>query len=78
MLYVFGGEYFSGDGGVYEHTWAYDPEADTWTERPSMLTPRHGLAGTALNGRIYAIGGNTAAGIGAATSPVVETFAPAR
>jgi len=76
-LYVFGGEYFSEGGGVYEHTWAYDPEADTWSDMPPMPTPRHGLAGLALDGRIYAVGGNTAAGIGAATSPVVETFAPA-
>jgi hypothetical protein len=41
-----------------------------------MRTPRHGLAGTALDGRVYAIGGNTAAGIGAATSSVVETLTP--
>jgi hypothetical protein len=41
-----------------------------------MRTPRHGLAGTALNGQIFAIGGNTAAGIGAATTSDVETLSP--
>ena len=75
-LYVFGGEYFDGAGGVYEHTWAYDPQADDWTEQPPMPTPRHGLAGTALDDRVFAIGGNTAAAIGAATAHTVETLIP--
>ncbi|MFO8098728.1 MAG: kelch repeat-containing protein [Salinibacter sp.] len=75
-LYVFGGEYFSDGGGVFSETWAYDPTADDWTECPSMPTPRHGLAGVALDGRIYAIGGNTAPGIGAATSSTVEVLVP--
>ncbi len=76
MLYVFGGEYFSEAGGVYGHTWAYNPDVDAWTQHASMPTPRHGLAGTALGGHIYAIGGNPAAGIGAATSSVVERLLP--
>ena len=76
MLYVFGGEYFSGDGGVYGRTWAYDPDVDGWTQHDPMPTPRHGLAGVALGGHIYAIGGNPAAGIGAATSSVVERLSP--
>jgi hypothetical protein len=42
-----------------------------------MPTPRHGLAGTAIDGRVFAIGGNTAAAIGAASSDVVETLTPA-
>jgi len=61
-LYVFGGEYFSdggGVGGVYAHTWAYDPETDTWAERLPMRTPRHGLAGTALDGHISMPSGGT-------------------
>ena len=41
-----------------------------------MPTPRHGLAGAALGGHIYAIGGNPAAGIGAGTSSVVERLSP--
>ena len=76
MLYVFGGEYFSGNGGVYGRTWAYDPDVDAWTQHDPMPTPRHGLAGAALGGHIYAIGGNPAAGIGAATSSVVERLSP--
>lgn len=39
-----------------------------------MRLPRHGLAGAASGGRGYAIGGNTAADIGAATLSVVETY----
>lgn len=73
-LYVFGGEYFSDDGGVYEHTWAYDPDPDTRAKRAPMQLPRHGLAGAALGGRVYVIGGNTAADIAAATLSVVETY----
>ena len=73
-LYVFGGEYFSDDGGVYEHTWAYDPDPDTRAKRAPMRLPRHGLAGTASGGRVCAIGGNTATDIGAATLSVVETY----
>jgi hypothetical protein len=42
-----------------------------------MRTPRHGLASAALDGQIYAFGGNTAAGIGAATPSTVEIFTPA-
>jgi len=73
-LYVFGGEYFSEGGGVYEHTWVYDPDPDTWAKRAPMRLLRHGLAGTASGGRVCAIGGNTAADIGAATLFVVETY----
>jgi len=75
-LYVFGGEYFSEGGGVYDHTWAYAPRADDWTELSPMPTPRHGLAGVAIDERVFAIGGNTAAGIGAATSSLVEVLIP--
>jgi hypothetical protein len=76
-LYCFGGEYFGANGGgVYKQTWAYDPAADTWTERPPMPTPRHGLAAAALNDRIFAMGGNTAPAVGAATTDAVEVLAP--
>ena len=75
-LYVFGGEYFSEGGGVHEHTWAYHPDADAWTQMDPLPTPRHGLAGAVLDENIYAIGGNIAAGIGAATSSVVDILSP--
>ena len=45
-LYVFGGEYFSDDGGVYEHTWAYDSDPDTRAKRPPMRPP--GMASPGL------------------------------
>ena len=61
---------------MYPHTWAYDPQADEWTELPPMPTPRHGLAGVTIDRRVFAIGGNTAAGIGAASSSHVEVLTP--
>jgi hypothetical protein len=76
-LYCFGGEHFGPDGGgVYGETWAYRPEADEWDQVAPLPTPRHGLAGAAAAGRVYAIGGNTAAAVGDATSRVVEAFTP--
>jgi len=41
-----------------------------------MATPRHGLAGVAVKGRIYAVGGG-AKESGGQVSPVVEALAPA-
>jgi hypothetical protein len=73
-LYAFGGEYFGPGGrGVYPHTWIYDPRADRWSAGPSMLTPRHGLAGAALAGRVLAIGGASQAGA-AETTAIVEAL----
>jgi N-acetylneuraminic acid mutarotase len=59
-IYAFGGEYFGPEGGgVYPQLWVYDPRADRWDAGPDMLTPRHGLGGVALDGRIFAIAGAT-------------------
>ena len=76
-LYCFGGEHFGPDGGgVFREAWAYDPRTDGWQEMAPMRTPRHGLAAAAVDGRLYAIGGNTAPGVGSRTSNVVEAFEP--
>lgn len=76
-LYCFGGEWFDRNGGgVFASTWAYTPATDEWRETAPMRTPRHGLAACALAGRVFAIGGNTAPGVGAATSDVVEALRP--
>jgi hypothetical protein len=71
----------AGAGALATRPWtwmqsAFAREADAWSERPPMPTPRHGLAGTALDGRVFAIGGNTAAAIGAATTRTVGGLTP--
>lgn len=78
VLHCFGGERFGPGGGeVFGTAWAYRPDTDEWREMPPMPTPRHGLAAAAVDGRIHAIGGNTAPAVGAATSSTVETLVPA-
>ena len=52
-IYVFGGDSGPPDAEVEE----YDPATDTWTIRADMPTPRGALSTTALNGKIYVIGG---------------------
>ncbi len=75
-LYAFGGEWFQGrDGGVYEAVWEYDPAKDAWRGVASMRTPRHGLAGVAIAGKVYAIGGARQFS-SQDTSDVVEAFDP--
>jgi len=76
-FFCFGGERFDASGGgVFEEAWRYDPASDEWTPAAPMPTPRHGLAAAAVDGRVYAIGGNTAPAVGAATSRVVEALVP--
>lgn len=68
-LVAFGGEWFApgGGGGVFSETWIYDLGRDAWTQGPDMITPRHGLAGAAVDGVVYAIAGGSVVGGGAAT-----------
>lgn len=73
-IYVFGGR-LSGDEYQQEHSpmlEEYDPATDTWTRKADIPTPRFQLAGAALNGKIYAIGGRTQAG----PSTLVEQYDP--
>ena len=76
-LYAFGGEELGIEGpdGVIGSAWSYDPATDTWDPLPDMITPRHGLAATALGDSIFAIGGGAHTGIGRTTA-VVEAFTP--
>ena len=74
-LAAFGGEWFApGGGGVFPETWIYDPARDVWSAGPPMRTPRHGLAGAAVNGVIYAVAGGEVVSGGRA-SGVVEMLA---
>ena len=76
-LYVFGGEWFGDNAGVYADTWEYDPKADAWRAVAPMSRPRHGLGGVSLQdetgGAIYAIGGATGASA-KGTSGFVDRF----
>jgi N-acetylneuraminic acid mutarotase len=65
-IHILGGEGCIGDlGGVFRSHEVYDPRTNTWSLAPPMLTPRHGFAAAAINGRIYAVSGvNNAGGTG--------------
>ena len=64
-LYIFGGynpRANNNNGAVYDDTWIFNPMAPSgskWTQGPDLSTPRAYLGGVALDGYIYAIGGDT-------------------
>ena len=77
-LHVFGGEYFgAGGGGVYAHSWVFDPAQQTWSALPDMPVPRHGLGAVALGDVVYVVAGATRAG-GDGTSARLSRFTPLR
>ncbi|MBI4587674.1 MAG: galactose oxidase [Candidatus Rokubacteria bacterium] len=63
-LYFFGG-FVSPDrlGGwsSVANVWMYDPEADKWTPKTPLPTPRGGAHAVEVGGKIYVIGGYTTA-----------------
>jgi N-acetylneuraminic acid mutarotase len=59
-IYVIGGEgYVEGYPGIIGTTEVYDPSTDTWETKTSMPTSRANLCASAVNGKIYLMGGNT-------------------
>ncbi|HKP52779.1 MAG TPA: S-layer homology domain-containing protein [Chloroflexia bacterium] len=63
-LYIFGGFSALGSGSVFTDTWKFDPMAAPgarWTQLPTanLNLGRGYIAGAALDGYIYAIGGDT-------------------
>ena len=54
VIYVIGG---IGGGSILSTVEAYDPVTDVWTTKTSMPTSRTFLSTSAVNGKIYAIGG---------------------
>jgi N-acetylneuraminic acid mutarotase len=53
---------------------AYDPITNTWTVLPPMATPRHGVAGTVIGNRFYAVSGDVqSSGTGVAVSTPAAT-----
>lgn len=62
-IQVFGGEGASGTPeGTYRQNEEYDPSTDTWRSLAPMPTPRHGLYGATLDGRIFTPSGGPRAG----------------
>ena len=74
-LYIYGGQT---TGGVYSNSaHVYDPAAaagSRWTALPNMSTTRGFLAGAAVNGKVYAVGGRDGV---TANFAYVEAFDPA-
>src|SRR5688500_12527107 len=61
-LYIFGGFTSIGTGSVFTDTWQFDPMAAPgakWTQKANMNLGRGFIAGAALDGKVYAIGGDT-------------------
>ena len=70
-IWVFGGEYFTDNGGVYAEVWVYQPLQNQWRQQGTMPVPRHGLGAITFNDAIYVLGGATEVGL-KATSKVSE------
>jgi len=77
-VYVLGGEGYDFAGYDFDPLPAvevYDPQTGFWSEAPGMPTARRGLVAAAVNGRIYASGGDSLEAPGGMTT--VEEFDPA-
>nr|KAG5688356.1 hypothetical protein BaRGS_032924 [Batillaria attramentaria] len=67
ILYLTGGQNlddFHCTKIVFNEVWAYDPVADSWEEKQSMMVPRYNHSAASLQGQLYVVGGRaSAAGI---------------
>ena len=82
-LYIFGGFSALGGGPVFADTWRFDPMAASgskWTQLDLLNVARGYIAGAELDGKIYAVGGDTwDAGTGSLVpSNVVEMLDPSQ
>jgi len=80
-IYAIGGvEEPKGQPEIFCPPEVYDPATDTWTELADMQVPRIWLSSSAVNGKIYAIGGSLQTDFEAdnpdSFSSVVEEFTP--
>jgi N-acetylneuraminic acid mutarotase len=79
-LYVAGGARPHPDGKASDTLatmFVYDFAKGTWSQGPSMPTPRTHVGAAVLRGKLYVIGGSTTAGFGATNLATVESFDPA-
>mmetsp|Transcript_34146 Transcript_34146/g.75744 ORF Transcript_34146/g.75744 Transcript_34146/m.75744 type:complete len:448 (-) Transcript_34146:647-1990(-) len=77
-IYVFGGMKSSDwDAAATAETLIYDIDANTWSQGPALNFPRTDLAGAAVGGKIYAIGGYNSSTYDATTTvEVLDTTRP--
>jgi N-acetylneuraminic acid mutarotase len=68
----------SGPIGSLKTVEAYNPATNTWTSRADMLTPRHSFGVAAINGILYAVGGDDNADLVKleAYNPATNTWSP--
>jgi hypothetical protein len=60
---VFGGEQLGPGGTAIRQVELLDARSGRWGQLPDMRTPRHGLGGVALGGRVYALEGGPQPGL---------------
>src|SRR6187549_3611260 len=57
-IYVAGGEVTTTElVGAFRAVEAYDPATNSWTTLPSMMMPRHGVAGAVIGSRFHLVSG---------------------
>src|SRR5215203_5054150 len=83
-LYIFGGYELKPTSTMYSDTWVFDPMAPSgskWSQvaGANLSVARTSIGGAALDGYIYAIGGNTVSGVVSTTTTpqaIVERMNP--
>jgi hypothetical protein len=70
-IYAIGG--CTGMANVFPTVEEYDPATDTWTKKADMPTARELLSTTAVDGKIYAIGGDMT-GFPWTPTPTLEVY----
>ena len=78
ILYAVGGQQSSDieSSQILKTNEAYDPISDTWTSKTSMPTAKHHAASTAIDGKIYVIGGRSVANSSMINLNVNEMYVP--
>jgi N-acetylneuraminic acid mutarotase len=62
--------------GIQTTTWAFDPDAMTWSEKADLDPPRGGLAGAVLGGQFIVFGGEGNANAQSGVFPDVNAYDP--
>lgn len=77
IAYVFGG--FRNTVAPYEsaQTWAYDPVANSWTQKGNLTLGRGYIDVAVVDGMIYGFGGDTFDGTNLVAQTIAEIFDPA-
>jgi len=76
-IHVVGGQVYTDGYAMSTTVEQYDPATDAWTTRADMIpTPRSTPATSAVNGRIYVIGGALRANPPYEACPTVEEYSP--